>query len=77
MNAKLTLTPFSQVVAAPLLGSLSVPDSEDIVAYTANRMPLSRQQYIDSIREAQQSIAEGNFVTHEEAMRILYTKYGR
>ncbi|GHT04952.1 hypothetical protein FACS189440_01490 [Bacteroidia bacterium] len=51
-------------------------EQEEIIAYTADRKPLNRQQYIDAIDEGFSQIKEGKFVTHEECMRRLYLKYG-
>jgi hypothetical protein len=48
---------------------------EEIVAYTVYGEPLNKQQFIDSVNEALKHIAEGRFVTHEECMKKMYSKY--
>ncbi|MDR0865927.1 MAG: hypothetical protein LBO74_13490 [Candidatus Symbiothrix sp.] len=50
-------------------------EMEEIVAYTVYGEPLNKQQFIDAIDEARREVAEGKFVTHEECMKKMYSKY--
>ena len=38
----------------------------DIVAYTVNEEPLSKQAYIKKIKDAEKRIEKGQFTTHED-----------
>ena len=45
--------------------------SNDIVAYTISGEPLSKEMYIQKIKEAEASFDAGNFITSEELKKKM------
>ena len=45
---------------------LSEVDEEEIVAHTAGGEPLSREEYVKRIKEADEAIDRGEYLSHED-----------
>lgn len=45
--------------------------STDIIAYTISGEPLTKEMYIQKIKEAEKRIDEGNFTTHEDLLKEM------
>ncbi|MEO9258227.1 MAG: hypothetical protein ABI207_07590 [Crocinitomicaceae bacterium] len=43
-------------------------DKEEIVAYTVDGKPLSREAYIKAVKNSEQDIDNGNYVTHGQLL---------
>jgi len=46
----------------------AILDKEEIVAYTTDGKPLSRDQYIKAVKNAEQDIDNGNYITHSQLL---------
>lgn len=46
----------------------AILDKEEIVAYTTEGKPLSREAYIKAVKNAEQDIDNGNYITHSQLL---------
>ncbi len=51
-------------------------EGEEIVAHTVTGEPLTREQYLEDLKEAEAEIERGEFITHEELKKEVRT-WGR
>lgn len=54
-----------------LLEQISSLVQEDMVAYTTSGLPLSKDQYIERIKVAEQQIVSGEYLTQEEVQEAV------
>ena len=49
----------------------TILDREEIVAYTVDGKPLTREAYIKEIKKAEKDIENGNYTTHEQLLEEI------
>lgn len=49
----------------------TVLDKEEIVAYTTEGKPLSREAYIKAVKNAEKDIDNGNYITHSQLLENI------
>jgi hypothetical protein len=48
-------------------------DEEEIVAYTVDGIPLSRESYIKAVKNANEDMENGQFLTHNQLLENIKT----
>ena len=61
----------NEVEAVYNLHSKNQEISSDIVAYTVSGEPLTKEIYIQKVREAEKRINDGHFTTHEDILKEM------
>lgn len=61
----------NEVAAVYNIDSKNQEISSDIVAYTVSGEPLTREIYIQKVKEAEKRINEGHFTTHEDLQKEM------
>ena len=46
-------------------------EKEEVVAYTINGSPLTKTEYINQVKEAEQDIAYGKHISHEKLLENI------
>lgn len=49
----------------------AILDKEEIVAYTTDGKPLSREAYIKAVKNSEKDIDNGNYITHNQLLEKI------
>ena len=49
----------------------AILDKEEVIAYTTDGKPLTRDEYIKEVKSAEQEIGNGNYITGEQLLENI------
>lgn len=71
LKIDLTKQLFSVDKVAVLEKIKAILDKEEIVAYTVDGIPLSRESYIKAIKQADEDMENGHYLTHNQLVENI------
>ncbi len=71
LKIDLTKQLFSVDKVAVLEKIKAILDKEEVVAYTVDGIPLSRESYIKAIKQADEDMENGDYLTHNQLVENI------